>query len=86
MKIIAAAFARVASLPIPVLRFLRIIVKRFETPTEQIICVICDCFLATEGGQLDDENDISFDFLHTIKVIFRRIGNMLSIYCRATQL
>jgi hypothetical protein len=71
--------ATVASLPISILRFLRKIVKRFETPIEQVLCVLCDGFLATEGGELDNENDLSFDCLHTIEMIFRRIGNMLSV-------
>jgi hypothetical protein len=76
--------AAVASLLIPVLRFLRKIVKRFETPTENIVCVLCDGFLATEGGKLNDENDLSFDFLHTIEMILRRIGNVLSAAGRLT--
>jgi hypothetical protein len=84
-EIISGIFARVASLSIPFLRFLRTLVKWFEMPTKQRICMMCHRIIAIEGGELDDENDLSFDFLHTIEVIFRRVGNVISISCRAAQ-
>jgi hypothetical protein len=84
-EIITGIFTRVASLSIPFLRFLRAIVKWFETPTEQIICMMCHRIIAIEGGELDDENNLSFDFLHTIEMTFGRVENVISIYCRAAQ-